>query len=96
MEYESYFNGVQKEEKVEEVLPSDAKNESEIIEVRQYKLASRLAKEKAAFASKSNQVLKFLDLSGNAIAAKFISQNKVILGDLARLSSLQELDLSYN
>jgi Ran GTPase-activating protein (RanGAP) involved in mRNA processing and transport len=71
------------EEVAEEIDP-------EIMKVRHYKLATKMAQVRKEFKGDT------MDISQNKIGHLFIEDNKSLLGELVRLEKLRILDLSYN
>ena len=71
------------EEVAEEIEP-------DIMKVRHYKLATKIAQMRKEFKGDT------MDISQNKIGHLFIEENKSLLGELVRLDKLRILDLSYN
>jgi len=71
------------EEVAEEIEP-------EIMKVRHYKLATKMAQVRKEFKGDTS------DISQNKIGHVFILENKSLLGELVRLEKLRILDLSFN
>ena len=64
--------------------------EPEIMKVRHYKLATKMAQARKEFKG------DIMDISQNKIGQLFIEDNKSLLGELVRLEKLRILDLSFN
>jgi hypothetical protein len=73
--------------KVEEVAEEI---EPEIMKVRHYKLATKMAQARKEFKG------EIMDISQNKIGCLFIEENKSLIGEVVRLEKLRILDLSFN
>ncbi len=81
------------------LTPEEEKIEREIVEIRHFKLSTRLQKEKADLTKKYGgrvQDSLSLDLSQNMLDAKFMKANSKVIGELSALAHFLDLNLSYN